>query len=233
MSEAYLITGSELSTGTPLDEVISIVCKNAGIKPRQIDEIHLYTDAASALFHRMQDSEAGPVFSWPLLPLLPAAGLHSLCRSLEDDEISLCLLVEISAQRSSAVLLANPNAVGRYNLTPLVLLANRLSEVNGMDNLLTTALKTLAIVPVEIEPKEPAVDLRLPKPAPPQPWLSLHSSETITGLDWSTSRLMQSSSLCGSLVDLAFAMSKTRTDRGIWMSIVPDGPILSTLVFPL
>lgn len=233
MSEAYLAAGSELPSGTSLDEVIKTICTAAGIKPRQIDEIHLYTDAASALFQRKQVTEAVSAFTWPLLPLLLAAGLCSLCHALETGELSLNLLAEISASGSRAILLANPNAVGRFNLSPLVLLAGHISHIDGLENLPTAALKTLAIAPAEIEPLEPVVDLRVSKTPPAQPWLMLHTAENFDGLDWPKNRLLQNASLCGSLLGLASAMNKTRTDRGVWMSIAPDGPVLSTLVLPL
>ena len=233
MSEAYLVSGCELPSGIPLLEVVKTVCASAGIKPKQIDEIHLYTDAASALFQRKQDTEAGPIFTWPLLPLLPSVGLQSLCRALETGDLALCLLVEISSSGSSAILLANPIAVGRFNLSPLVHLANRLSHPDGMENLQTAALKTLAMAPIEIDSEEPVIDLRVPKPPPTQPWLALHTAETISGLKWPTNRILQSPALCGSLLSLAFAMNKSKTERGVWMSIAKDGPVLSTLVLPL
>lgn len=233
MSEAYLVTGCELPSGTTILEVIKTVCASAGIKPKQIDEIHLYTDAASALFQRKQDTEAGPIFTWPLLPLLPSGGLQSLCRALETGDTDLCLLVEISGSGSSAILLANPIAVGRFNLSPLVHLANRLSHPDGMKNLSTAALKTLATAPVEIEPQEPVIDLRVPKPPLAQPWLALHAEKTIDGLDWPTNRILHGTYLCGSLLSLAFAMNNSKTERGVWISIAQDGPVLSTLVLHL
>ena len=233
MSEAYLVTGCELPSGNPLLEVVKTVCASAGIKPQQIDEIHLYTDAATTLFQRKQDTEVGPIFTWPLLPLLPAVGLQSLCRALETGDLALCLLVEISGSGCSAILLANPIAVGRFNLSPLIHLANRLNLPDGMENLQTTALKTLAMAPIEIETENPVVDLRVPKPSPTQPWLALQSAETISELDWPTNRILQSPSLCSSLLSLAFAMNKSKTERGVWMSIANDGPVLSTLAMHL
>ena len=233
MSESYLVTGCELPPGSSINDVVKTICVSAGIKHRQLDEIHLYTDAASALFQRKHDSEAGPIFTWPLLPLLSASGLQALCRALETGELSLCLLAEISPAGSNAVLLANPNAVGRFNLSPLVHLAKHLSHVDGLENLPTTALKTLASAPAEIEPDEQAIDLRIPKAPPPRPWLMLHTSQKIDLSEWPDDRLIQNPGLCGSLLSLASAMKKTRTDRGIWMSLSMDGPVLSTLVLPL
>jgi hypothetical protein len=233
MSEAYLVSGCELPPGSSLDKVINAACQSAGIKPHQIDEIHLYSSAASALFHRKQSSETSTIYSWPLLPLLPATGLRSICQSMEAGEVTLSLLMEDSPNYSSAILLANPIAVGRYNLTPLVHLANRLSHISGMDYLPTAALKTLATVPVEIEPEAPVIDLRLPKPPATQPWLALHSPDQITGMEWPANRLLQSPGLCNSLLLLAEAMQKSKTDRGVWMSLSPDGPVLSNLVLPL
>jgi hypothetical protein len=233
MSEAYLVSGCLLPGESPLLDVIDAICVSSGIKPQHLDEIHLYTDAASALFKRKQTTKAGPVFTWPLLPLLPAAGLRSLCQSLEDGEISICLLLEISARESGALLLANPNAVGRFNLAPLVHLANRMSHPEGFDSLLTTVLKTLALSPAEIEPEEPVVDLRLPKPPPSQPWLAMQSAEIISDMDWPGNRLLMDPSLYGSLMRLAAEMNKTKSARGVWMSVASDGPVLSTLVLHL
>jgi hypothetical protein len=233
MSEAYLVAGSELLAGTSLDELLKSICTPVGIRPRQIDEIHLFTDAASALFKRTEDTIAGPCFTWPLLPLIPAIGLQSLCRAMEVGELSLCLLAEISASGSSAILLANPISVGRFNLNPMVHLANRLSHADGLENLLTTTLKTLAAAPAEIEPEEPVVDLRVPKAPAAQPWVAFHTSEITADLDWPENRMLFNANMCGSLLDLAAAMKITKTDRGVWMSVTPDGPILSTLVLPL
>lgn len=233
MSEAYLVSGSEQKTGTSLEELMKSICAPVGITPRQIDEIHLFTDEASALFKRKEETIASPCFSWPLLPLIPATGLQSLCRAMEIGELTLCLLAEISASGSSAILLANPISVGRFNLNPMVHLANRLSHADGSENLLTTTLKTLAAAPVEIEPEEPVVDLRVPKQIAAQPWVAFHTTEITANLEWPENRMLFNANMCGSLLDLAAAMKITKTDRGVWMSVAPDGPILSTLVLPL
>jgi hypothetical protein len=233
MSEAYLVAGVELSAGTKLDELIKAISTSVGIRPRQIDEIHLFTDAATALFKRTEETIAGHCFTWPLLPLFPATGLQSLCRAMEVGELSLCLLAEISSEGSSAILLANPIAVGRFNFSPMVHLANRLSHADGYENLLTTTLKTLAAAPAEIEPEVPVVDLRVPKPPVAQPWVTFHTTETSAELDWPENRVLYNASMCGSILDLAAAMKITKTDRGVWMSITTDGPVLSTLVLPL
>jgi hypothetical protein len=102
-----------------------------------------------------------------------------------------------------------------------------------MDNLTNTALKTLATVPLEIEPEAPVIDLRHPKPPAAQPWLALHTLDQITTLDWPTNRILQSPGLCNSLLMLAAAMKNSKTERGVWMSLSADGPVLSTLVLPL
>jgi hypothetical protein len=234
MSEAYFITGCQLPAGSSLDALLQEVLKTGGLKPNQVNEIHLFTDAASALFERKHDSIFGTVIQWPLIPHLAVSTFFSVCRALECDEMTACVLVENSAQMSSAVLLANPKAVGRYNLAPRVHLSNRLSAPDGITNLPDCAAKLLAMIPKEEPDAETdAPDLRVAPKKPARPWLAVHANNPVDTSDWPEDRLMTGDSLFPLLIKLAAAVEKSKTDPAVWAHVIPGEPGDAMLVLPL
>ncbi len=178
MSEAYFISGCQLPAGSSLDDILNTVFSSAGCQTPKIDEIHLFSDAATALFQRRIDTVFGPVIQWPLIPSLPVSALFSACRALETGELSTCVLVENSAQSANAILLANPNAVGRYNLSPQAHFSIRSSHPAGIIDLPGSAAKLIAAIPVdEPEPEDETPDLRVPPKKPARPWLAVRAPE--------------------------------------------------------
>jgi hypothetical protein len=234
MSEAYFISGCQLPTGSSQDALLQAIFTSAEIKPHQVDEIHMFTDAASALFQRRLETVFGPVIQWPLLPFLPVSTLFSACRALESGEISTCILAENSNQASCAVLLANPDGVGRFNLSPVVQLSTRSVFPEGITDLTASALKLLASIPKdEIEPEIEVPDLRVPRKQPARPWLAVHASEKPVVSDWPEDRLAFSSSLFPGLLKIIDLIQTSKTDPGVWTHSAPNEPGGSMLVLPL
>lgn len=234
MSEAYFIAGSKLPTGSSLDSVLQSIFVAAEIKPKQVDEMHMFSDAASALFQRRLDTVFGSVIQWPLIPYLPVNGLFSACRALEIGEISTCILAEISNQTCSVLLLANPMGVGRLNLTPQVLLSNRVSYSEGIPDLPATAAKIISSAPKgDPQPEDETPDLRIPPKKAPRPWLAVHSPEKPDVPGWPEDRLIHSSAMLPSLFTLITAMQDSKTDPGVWISSAAIEPACSLLVLPL
>jgi hypothetical protein len=234
MSESYFISGCQLPVGSTLDELFQAVFSVSGIKPHQVDEIHMFTDAASALFQRRINSIFGPVIHWPLLPFLPISELFSVCRALEIGEISTCIFAENSSQASCGILLANPNGVGRLNLTPMAQLARRITFPEGVPDLAGSAQKLLTYIPKEeLDPEDETPDLRVPRKQPARPWLAIHAPERPVISDWPEDRLVYSPSLFPSLLKIVDAIQTTKIDPGVWTHSTPDEPGGSLLVLPL
>lgn len=234
MSEAYFITGCQLPAGSSLDALLQEVLKTGGLKPNQVNEIHLFTDAASALFERQRDTIFGTVIQWPLIPHLAVSTLFSACRALESGEITACVLVENTAQLSCAILLANPSAVGRHNLAPKVVLSFRSTHPEGITDQPDCATKLLARIPRE-EPdaENDAPDLRVAPKKPARPWLVIHSSTPAGIPEWPEDRLLSGSTLFPLLSKLADAVEKSKTDPAVWMHLQPGEPGDAMLVLPL
>jgi hypothetical protein len=234
MSEAYLIAGTQLPIGSTIDTLLQSIFDAAGIKSNQVDEIHLYMDSASNLFQRRQDTSFGPVVGWPLIPYLQPSGLFSSCRGLETGDKSTSILAEISAQSSSAILLANPDGVGRYNLTPQVQLATRFTSPVWIADPVGNANRLLAsIPPKETDPDEDVQDLRIPPKTPVRPWLGFYAPQKPENSGWPEDRLVFKSSIFPSLITLAEAVISSKTDPGVWMDLDPEEPGASMLVLPL
>lgn len=234
MSETYFISGAVQPAGTPLDTLLQAIYSSAGIKPKQVDEIHLFSDAASALFQRRLDTVFGPVVHWPLIPFLPANTLFSDCRALESSELSTCILAESSSSVSCAFLLANPNAIGRFNLSPQAQFSIRCSYPEGINNFEAVAQKALAAMPKEDpDPENETPDLRIPPKHDARPWLAVHAPEKPSTIIWPEDRLTYSPSMVHGLLMLINAMNQTKTDPGIWVSVSGNEPACSLLALPL
>ncbi len=234
MSEVYFITGCQLPAGSTLDELLQSIFNTAEIKPNQVDEIHLFSDAASSLFQRRLDTVFGPIVGWPLIPYLPPCAIISSCRGLETGEISTCILAETSSYISSAILLANPNGVGRFNLTPLVKLASRISLPKWISDPANWAEKLLTTIPKEEEnPEDETPDLRIAPKKPARPWLGVYAHQKPDIPGWPEDRLVFRSSIFPSLMILADAVRTSRTDPGVWLDVDPEEPGASILVLPL
>ncbi|NMB55741.1 MAG: hypothetical protein GYA15_13680 [Leptolinea sp.] len=232
MSEAYLISGVQQPTGSGLDDLLKAICGQSSIRPDRVNEIHLFSDTASALFQRRLTTSSGIVIHWPLIPFLPVNVLFSACRALESGDISTCILAENSGKFSCAVLLANPNGVGRFNLTPLVQLAGRFTYPGGIPDLKATADMALQTVPpVEVyagsELDEPRVNPNV------HPWLSIHSPAKPVSLNWPADRLIYSTSILPGLMMLAIAMNKTKAASGVWISLAENEPAAALVALPL
>lgn len=234
MSEAYFVTGCQLPAGSTLDALLQEVLKTGGMKPNQVSEIHLFTDAASALFERKRETIFGTVIQWPLIPHLAVSTLFSACRALESGETSACVLVENSAQMSSAILLANPSAVGRFNLSPKVVFSHRIVHPEGITDLADCAAKLLDSIPKEEPDAETdAPDLRVAPKKPARPWLAVHSNNPVGIPDWPEDRFLTGSNLFPLLIKLADAVARSKTDPAVWTYMQPREPGDAMLVLPL
>ncbi len=234
MSEAYLITGIMLPAGTPLDELLPAAYTSAGIKSGQINEIQLFTDNANALFHRRLDSASGPLIQWPLIPGMETNSLFSLTRALEIGELSLGILAEVSAHLSCAIILANPGAVGRLNLSPRTRLGRRITVPEGISDIPHLASNLIAsIPPEEPSPEEEVPDLRLPPKQPLRPWLAIQASEKPEISDWPEDRLITGGSLFPVLLRLAKEVSGSRNDPGVLVQTGKDEPGSAFVVMPV
>ncbi len=233
MSEAYYIAGVEQPAGTDPAVLLHAVCMAAGIKPARVDEVHLYSDAASALFKRRLDTPQGTIILWPYIPFLSVSGFFSACRALECGEISTIVIAEQTALVNRAVLLAGPAAVGRLNLAPQAHLSARFTHPEGFPDLPAAASQALAAIPpLEIEPEngeQPA-----PKPIhPANPWLSVHSLEKPQAGNWPVDRLIHGLTMLSSLDLLVKALVSTQSEPGVWVSANKTDPAAAMLVLPL
>jgi hypothetical protein len=234
MSEAYFVSGVQQPAGTPLEALLQAICAQAEVKPNRVDEIHLFGDAVAALFQRRLDTPFGAVIYWPLIPFLPVSVLFSACRALETGEISTCIVAENSAALSCAILLANPNGIGRLNLTPQVHLDGRFTYPAGIPNLDAAADKVFKSIPQDDTiPADNVVDLRIPPKADPLPWVAIHSPSKPASLNWPSTRSIHHSSVLPGLIMLVKAMKTSKTDPGILISCTPNEPSAALLVLPL
>lgn len=233
MSEAYYINGVDQPTGTDPAVLLHAVCSTSGIKPARVDEVHVYSDAASALFKRRLDTPQGTILHWPYIPFLPVSGLLSACRALECGEISTCVIAEQTTQVNRAVLLAGPAAIGRMNLSPRAHLSARFTYPGGIPDLVPAAMRALAAIPpVEFEPE--GGEAPAPKPVlPANPWLAVHSPEKPQAGNWPVDRLIHGMTMLSSLDLLVKAMVSTKTEPGVWISANQADPAAAMLVLPL
>ncbi|GAP20666.1 hypothetical protein [Leptolinea tardivitalis] len=233
MSDAYFVTGLQMPAGTPLETLLQKLCESAGIRAGSVNEIHHFTDAASALFQRISKTSYGPILCWPLIPYLETSTLFSVCRALELGEISTCILAECSSVTSTAILLASPTGVGRLNLSPHAHLAVRFSSPISMTDPVVCAHKLLASMPEEESTEEQNPEGPPVPQKPSRPWMGIYSREKPEIADWSPDRLVFGSSIFTSLINLVTAMNSTRTDPGVWINIMSEEPGASLLVLPL
>ncbi len=234
MSEAYLITGFSRPAGTTLDELLQIVHSSVGIKPGQVNEIHVFTDAANALFHRRSDSISGPVIQWPLIPGMEISSLFSVTRALECGELNLGIMAEVSARSSCVLLLANPMSVGRFNLSPRLRFGRRTTFPDGILDIPQEAASFLASIPPEQpEPEEETPDLRIPRKKPSRPWLTIVSPEKPADINWPEDRLISGSILFPELLELADAFESSLHDPGILVHMGHGEPGSIEVIMPL
>lgn len=234
MSEAYFVSGIEQPAGTPLENLLQAVCRQADVKPNRVDEIHVFGDAVAALFQRRLDTPLGTMIHWPLIPFLPVSILFSACRALETGEISTCIVAENSSALSCAVLLANPNGIGRLNLTPQVHLDGRFTYPAGIPDLDVAADKVLKSIPLDDSiPADNVVDLRMPPKTDPLPWVAIHSPVKPAMLNWPVARTLHHASVLPALLMLVKAMHTANGDPGILISCPPNEPSAALLVLPL
>jgi hypothetical protein len=234
MSEAYFIAGCQVQADSTLDKLLQSILTVAGIKHNQVDEIHVFSDAASALFQRRLDTAFGPIICWPLIPFLAPSNIISAVRGLEIGDISTCILAENSSLSSSAIFLANPKGVGRFNLTPRVQLANRFSPPGWITEPASWAEKVLSSIPKEeIEPGNDTPDLRIPPPKPTRPWLGVYARQKPVIPGWPEDRLVNGTSIFPSLMKLVDAVNTDSKDAGVWLDIDPEEPCASILVLPV
>lgn len=234
MSEAYFITGCQVQTDSTPDILLQSILSTAGLKHNQVDEIHIFSDSASALFQRRLDTAFGPVICWPLIPFLPPSSIISAIRGLEIGDISICILAEHSSLSSSAILLANPKGVGRFNLTPRVQLANRFYPPGCIAEPASWAEKVLSSIPKEeIEPENETPDLRIPPPKPARPWLGVYARQKPVIPGWPEDRLVYGSSIFPSLMKLVDAVNSDGNDAGVWLDVDREELCASILVLPV
>jgi len=234
MSEAYLITGCQLPAGTPLEEILAALFKSSGLKSNQVNEIHLFSDMAAALFQRRIDITSGPVQQWPLLPCFEINGLFSITRALECGELSTVILAEVSAHLSCAMLLANPTAVGRLNLSPRLRFGRRKNLPEGIADIPLLASDLIASIPPEEPmPEEETPDLRVPPKRQSRPWLAIAGTGISMDIKWPEDRLISGTSLFPLLLKLVESIENSHSDPVVMVESGNDEPGSAVVVMPL
>ena len=114
MSDIFWITGSDLSESQP---TLAAAINQVGVLPSWVEVAHLIADQVEQA--REIASGAFPItFLWPRHASQSGFILHDVCRSLLIREQNLTLLAEKDQDAAHFVLLASPQALGRYNLMP-------------------------------------------------------------------------------------------------------------------
>jgi|GEM_PF-1263135 len=130
MSQAFLIAASQgennALSGAPIADqarpILLDLFKQAGLQPQRLQEIHWCGGDPdywlTSLIHQVGFSAEIARFQWPVAPLISHFVLQNAARSIETGARDLILLSQVSGERVTALLLASPAAVGRYNLAP-------------------------------------------------------------------------------------------------------------------
>lgn len=157
MEEVYWIAGSELHY--PPEEMTpemhvqkgALVAESAlaaaRIRPVWVDEVHWLSDLDLPGVPRAALTEAGlsaekPLLEWGSIPILDHMLLQSAALAILAEDNHLVFLGRQVGCATSALLLASPTAVGRYNLNPVARLLGRLTlRINPKDSAET--LKTI------------------------------------------------------------------------------------------
>jgi hypothetical protein len=141
MNEVYWIAGAEMNTlpeqltppsnGQEADVLLGKLLKASGVKPGWVDEIHWYSDPV--VDNLPQELILGeefpcdiPTFGWAAQKGLDYYLFHSIVRAILAGDNHLVCFGQKEGSNISAMLLASPTAVGRYNLIPQGCLAIRL-----------------------------------------------------------------------------------------------------------
>jgi hypothetical protein len=220
VSEAYWLGGVEFDGNADADL--------AGMLQRTLARAHVrsqWLDAACWLDR--ETAEAGapvlapdlPWLGYPPAPLLAHLALHDAARCLELNETSLMLVVCGSGSAAAAAVLASPQAVGKWNLLPDALLAERLlftvPDGQAVQPPLARALERhnrsleeiACLANVTAEADEP----------------------TLTGLPDGIQTLCEAN-LIAALNRLARKLSEQQAEAGLLFSRRPGQPCLATLV---
>jgi hypothetical protein len=116
VSEVYWVWGGEI---TGAAELSGLLQAQAAIRPAWVEELH-WLAAAPAQFGDPGDGfPAGlPFFHWEMPGMQDHFLLQAAGRAVMLEQRSLVIIVEEKQARMTALALASPRAVGRFNLLP-------------------------------------------------------------------------------------------------------------------
>jgi hypothetical protein len=227
MNEIYWIDGvaceANGAAASLAQVTLNALIERTGVQPDWIDAVYwLGGDIVTGTLGEVGLESHAPVLSWPGLPLMDHFILHSAARSLFSKETGMVIMGQQIGDVAGAVMLASPEVVEKYNITPRANLTARLmlapagsplaSIRQALDHLHQNTPQALAcIAPVdsesldllssEIESFNPAIRI---EPAP---------SGVIMQLNVLAEALQDEEAACGLLV-----------------SAIPHRPLLATLV---
>jgi len=155
MSEAYLIAAvqgniSSLSGHPHVEQVRPILQRlfeKSGVPARRVQELHwhggdqeFWLNSLGTAFGFTQELAR---FQWPGTVLLAHWMLQSAARSIEAGDRDLVILAQETGDQVVALLLASPDAVGIYNLSPRARLGQKLTLSSAPGGLLAAASAVL------------------------------------------------------------------------------------------
>jgi hypothetical protein len=116
MSEVYWVWGGEITTS---GELSGLLQAQAGIRPAWIEEMHWLSAFAGQSATAVDGFSASlPLFRWEMPGMQDHYLLQSVGRAVMLEHRDLVVIVEEKQAKLSALALASPRAVGRYNLLP-------------------------------------------------------------------------------------------------------------------
>jgi len=133
MTEVYWIAGASLQysgeTFAPGSEqmiehpLISALLKKGAARMAWVDQVHWISGDSKSLSGAesagiLKISEQKPLLAWSEQAGSPHYVLHAASRSIMVGDCDLAVIAQSGQSDGSAVLLASPKAVGRYNLLP-------------------------------------------------------------------------------------------------------------------
>ena len=247
MSEAYWIAGFDGRAGLNAPAQYNMAAafhellQRAGVRQGWVQQVHWITgpdgwastpgadkSASAPVSPRAADSgfpESTPFFQWPCQPQFEHSLLHSCSRVLMMEEAQVILAGQAGGGGSlSAICMASPRAIGRYNILPQARLAARLVVSPPYRTEVLPSLRAR----LEADGYEPdSIE-----------WLALANlPDTDIYGDLESfphaERVAMEADFDGAiprLNGLVQALVESGAERGLLVSAVPGAPVLATLV---
>lgn len=188
MSGVFWLGGFSLQRG--LDEGLRAL----GVKKAWLQEIHRLGDTPELPFELC--------YRWPGQPTEAHRLLHFACQALQSSDLHLLLL----AGGTQAAVLASPQVVGRWNLSPRASLSERFSYPPETVPEQFLAALALQLSAVEIDPEQPGfasvmegAEFPLAPAFPAVQWLKNGDGNFLAGLNLLCSALEERPAVLGLL----------------------------------